>query len=380
MKPDAMPAIVAVDGFATAAFSQIADVFARGVARQESGGAAFCVYQNGVKVVDLVGGAFERETVVQVLSVSKAIVAVAAAHAAEAGRLDLDEPIAVHWPAFARTSTARITTRMVLAHSSGIPVVAEKLTIDELLAGELDRAVERQEPLWGPGTAHGYAAFTFGALMDGVFRSALDTSVADYTARYLTDRLEAAFWFGVSDAVRSRTIPLEFRNPALTPAEALAQRDGTAVPDGSFAAILPDPAGFFGDRRVAAAGWPALSGVGSASGLARIIAATIGEVDGIRLLTEESLTNMVEVRSAGLDRCLHKHNRFGSGVELPHTHLPLLGPGSYGHQGAAGSLVAAHPGRGLAIAYTTNVSSPVLGAADQALALCAAIRQMDDVR
>lgn len=51
----------------------------------------------------------------------------------------------------------------------------------------------------------------------------------------------------------------------------------------------------------------------------------------------------------------------------------MVGPGSFGHDGAAGQLAFAHPGHRLGFAYQTNQPGPAWDV--RAEALCAALRE-----
>ncbi|WP_411134257.1 serine hydrolase domain-containing protein [Streptomyces sp. C10] len=51
---------------------------------------------------------------------------------AEQGKLDLHAPVAAYWPEFARRGKEGIATRMVLAHTAGIPLAGRQLTFEEL--------------------------------------------------------------------------------------------------------------------------------------------------------------------------------------------------------------------------------------------------------
>jgi CubicO group peptidase (beta-lactamase class C family) len=105
---------------------------------------------------------------------------------------------------------------------------------------------------------------------------------------------------------------------------------------------------------------PAANGVGTARALARIYAATIGEVDGVRLLSPESVDRARAPRTDALGpppplpAIGGPPQRFGLGFELPRPIVPMLGEGSFGHPGAGGRLAYAHPESGLAVAYVCN--------------------------
>src|SRR5262249_54253077 len=96
---------------------------------------------------------------------------------------------------------------------------------------------------------------------------------------------------------------------------------------------------------------PSSNGIATARGLARLYAALIGEVDGVRLLDAASLAGLSAMQSDGPDRILHLHTRFGSGFMLPPTLSPSASESAFGHPGAGGSLGFADPRAGFALGY-----------------------------
>lgn len=363
-----------VTGHAAGRFAELEDVFARSLVRQGGGGAALAVYVDGEPVVDLAGGSLRPTSLIQVMSVSKAVAAVAALHAHEQGLLDLDRPVADIWPQLSRPAVATITPRMVLSHSSGLPALARPLSIEALFDGTAADTLTAQDPLWKPGTRHGYGAFTFGLLLDEILRNTTGLDVADYVSKHVTGPLGADFWFGVPEGQAERLTTLEFPPPAATPRDVAAHADGSIILDGALAAIADGATEFFADSRVRAARWPSMSGVTTADSLARVFAATVAPVDGVTLLSPDTVDVLRTPHSEGWDAVLRKTNRFGLGVELPHVHLPLLGPDSFGHQGAAGSVIAVDPASRTSVAVLIDRPSGVSGASDQALVLIAAVR------
>lgn len=369
-----MPPVASVTGSNSTAGADLREIFSRALSRTP-GGAQLVVTRDGETLLDVAGGGIGTDTPVQVFSVSKLIVALAAAHAHEAASVDLDAPLASYWSAFDRPSTATLTARHVLAHASGINAVGRPLSTDELLAGALDEAVAVQEPHWAPGTDHGYHAFTYGALMNGVFRHAVGTSVQEYAAAHIIKPSGADFWFGAPDDILPRLAPLSFDAPILTEATVAAIMEGRMIQDGSFLPILTDAPHFFTDARVQQADWPAMSGISTASSLARIANAALGLGNGEPLISGVALEAMTAERSRGMDRSLFHFSRFGSGVELPHPFMPYLGGRSFGHQGAGGSVIAMDPQTGIVVAYVSTHTSATVGGSDQAITLLAAVRE-----
>ncbi|TME98447.1 MAG: beta-lactamase family protein, partial [Chloroflexi bacterium] len=92
--------------------------------------------------------------------------------------------------------------------------------------------------------------------------------------------------------------------------------------------------------------------------LARLYAATIGEVDGVRLLTPNTLAKATEPQSAGEDLVLGYETRYATGFQLSFPFRPMAGEGSFGHYGMGGSVGFAHPGHGFAFGYVMNQMGP----------------------
>ncbi|MCU1410475.1 MAG: CubicO group peptidase beta-lactamase class family [Rhodoglobus sp.] len=361
-----------MSGFAEPEFESLQDVFARVVGAQGRGGAALSIYRDARPVVDLVAGDYAQDGVQLLFSVSKAVTAIAAASAERDGALDLDAPLASFWPAFDRASTRAITTRMVLSHRSGIPALDRRLSLEEVLAGEDERALESQEPYFEPGTAHGYGAFTFGVFMNGVFRRTVGTDVGAFVAERLSAPLGLDLWIGTPEAVWPRVQGILYDPPALTPLRA-AWIESSPIPAGTTSQLAATM-DLFNSPSALAANWPSTSGVASARALARLLASTLGEVDGVRLIDDRGLDAMLQPRSEGVDRVLGIVTRFGTGMQLPFPQFPLLGPTSFGHEAAGGSAVFADRESGISVGYTTNVYPPMAGASAGFLALLPTIR------
>jgi CubicO group peptidase (beta-lactamase class C family) len=90
--------------------------------------------------------------------------------------------------------------------------------------------------------------------------------------------------------------------------------------------------------------------------LARIYAATIGDVDGVRLLasaTVETARTLVTPENEP-DACLIMPTTFGMGFMVHGPFSLFGGPGSFGHPGAGGSVAFALPEKEIGFAYVMN--------------------------
>src|SRR5256714_7566642 len=160
-------------------FAGVRHEFARNFAERGEVGASVCITVDGETVVDLWGGAadpatgraWEQDTIGVVWSCTKGATALCAHVLASRGELSLDAPVAEYWPEFAKNGKDAITVRMLLAHQAGLAALREPNPEAgycdwDLIAGRL----AEQQPLWEPGTRHGYHALTFGHLVGEVVR------------------------------------------------------------------------------------------------------------------------------------------------------------------------------------------------------------------
>src|SRR6202035_933914 len=99
-----------VDGQIEPGFDGVRDAFERNFTTHGDIGAAFCLYVEGQKVVDIWGGVADaktgtpwaQDTLTLVYSTTKGVTAICAHLLAERGQLDLDAPVADYWPEFAK--------------------------------------------------------------------------------------------------------------------------------------------------------------------------------------------------------------------------------------------------------------------------------------
>jgi CubicO group peptidase (beta-lactamase class C family) len=110
------------------------------------------------------------------------------------------------------------------------------------------------------------------------------------------------------------------------------------------------------DPAVQAAQLPAVNGIGNARGAARIFAALIGEIDGVRLLSARSMkqARCEQVRGPDIAAIGMTESALGLGFNLPTEARPLGGPGSFGSVGLGGCRAWALPEAKLAFAYLPN--------------------------
>jgi CubicO group peptidase (beta-lactamase class C family) len=158
-----------------------------------------------------------------------------------------------------------------------------------------------------------------------------------------------------------------------------------AGPDTFLGRTLTGPSGLFhydemwNTRAIHAAELPSSNGIAEARAVARMYAATVGAVDGVRLLEPATVAAATEVQAEGPDKVVMFPMRYGLGFMLPPT-VPSPGPRAFGHAGAGGSLGFADPDRELGFGYIMNRMEMGMSVDERASSLAAAVYACLDAR
>lgn len=319
---------------------------AAGLVRARGNTAQLCVLLNNEIVLDRCFGC-RPDDLFWIFSASKPFVALLIHRLAEQGELALDDPVAKHWPEFAKNGKQAVTIRHVLQHRSGIPV-ARNAALDMLAIADWDRAVravERARPTHPPGRAAAYHIVTYGVILGELARR--------ITATPLPAALRAAFFdplalhdtdLGISDENWSRHVPVR---GADAPARLTAR--------------------FVNRKALRQAVIPAAGISTTARDLARFYQALLngGELDGARILKPDTLARAREPSAAPgeVDRIIRLPLRWSHGFQLggptPPRYPPKpmgrrSSPLTFGHNGSNCCIAWADPTRALVFAYLTD--------------------------
>jgi CubicO group peptidase (beta-lactamase class C family) len=386
-----------IEGQVEAGYGGVRDAFATNFSSHGDVGAAFCLYVNGRKVVDIWGGVadlktgrkWDEDTLTLVYSTSKGVSAICAHLLAQRGQLDLDAPVVDYWPEFRQAGKSQIPVRWLLSHRAGLPAIDRHLTPEEALAWEpAVEALAGQSPVWEPGAKHGYHALTYGWLVGEVIRRATGNTLGEVLLKEVSGPLGLDLWIGLPESEEQRVCRLIAVQPAqispeelsALPPERLEMLEAMASPTSLAMRALnvTDPPFNFNSRAVHAGELPAANAIATARALAKLYAATIGEIDGIRLLEPATVEDATREQANGPDQVLLQDTRFGSGFFLPSPFSPLMGPRSFGHAGAGGSLAFADPERRVGFAYVMNKMQQNLSGDPRTADLIAAAKRATD--
>jgi len=382
-----------VHGDVAAGFERVQHAFGANFDQHGDVGAAFALFVGGTKVVDIWGGVadvkkdreWDADTLTLVYSASKGITAIVAHLLAKRGELDLDAPVVSYWPEFGTEGKQDVPVRWLLSHRTGLPTFERRITVDEALAWEpAVEALATQRPLWEPGTTYGYHALTYGWLVGEVIRRATGRSLSRILAEDISNPLGLDLWIGLPASEESRVSRLIAATPpvldeaalAVIPSDQLRRMRESADPSSlAFRTLNPTHPPFnFNSPALHAGELGAANAITTARALAKLYASTLSEVDGIRVLDPATVAAATKEQSSGTDFVMGTPGRFGTGFQLPFDGS-LMGPSSYGHAGAGGSLAFADPEAGVAFAYVMNRMQIFLGPDPRTRGLIEAVRQ-----
>jgi CubicO group peptidase (beta-lactamase class C family) len=379
-----------INGTVADGFGAVADAFERNFAEHDELGAAFSLYVGGEMKADLWAGVadkrtgrpWEQNTLQLVFSTTKGAAAICVARLVEAGTVSYDDTVATYWPEFGANGKGDVTIAQMMSHQAGLPYVDAELGFDDAMAvTPMVEALAAQAPIWEPGTKHGYHAVTYGWLAGELLRRVDGRSLGTYFAEEIAAPLGLEFWIGLPESEEPRVARLEASPPPEDPnVRAMIEQftgPGTILHkaltcNGALASDGDDNA--FNSRAVHATEMPAANGITTARSLARMYAATVGQVDGVRLIDDDTVRRASAEAVNGSDAILVFPSQFGMGFMLHGSLTPMFGPTSFGHAGAGGSLGYADPEAGIGYGYVMNQMASGIAGDPRTINLTEAIR------
>ena len=345
-----------IRGVCAARFGAVRAALAESLEKDDVG-ASVAVFVDGEPVVDIWGGfadaartiPWQRDTITNVWSTTKTMVALCMLILADRGEVDLAAPVAWYWPEFGAAGKDGVQVRHVLAHTAGLPDFDPPVTAADLYDWSAVTARLAAQPLcWVPGTAAGYHSLTQGFVLGEVIRRVTGRPAGEFFAAEVAGPLGADFHLGLPAEHDHRVAPLLAPPSAGSGdwvASAPAQAGAGAPAEAPGAAIRVSDGNSEAWRR---AQIPAASGFGNARSVAAVqsVLACGGTVAGVRLLSAAGCEVARQEQFRGLDRMLGTTMRYGMGYGMFDR--------SVGWGGWGGSLVVADLDARMAVAYVMN--------------------------
>lgn len=351
-------------------FQQIADLFFAQQERYPLGGSSLAIFKDGLPVINIWQGEAEagkpwtQDTTSVVFSCTKALTSIMAHRLVQEGKLDLDQKVSHYWPEFAQEGKQDMPVKWLLQHKAGLSTTRRDLTIDQITDGHtIENELAAQEPLWEPGTTHGYHALTFGSLIGKLIHNITGLTAGKYFAELIAEPLGVDAWIGLPKDKFANLAPLiSDGNRAEVNAEPntdLYWQTKAMSFGGALNHLVESYETGFNNPQLIAAELPAAGGVSNAFSLAKIFSAAATETNGVRLLEDETLRAAVVPQSTGPVKFEPKGGTWfpawGNGFMIDVPGLKdLLGPSSFGHDGLGGQNAFGDFEHRIGFAYTSN--------------------------
>jgi CubicO group peptidase (beta-lactamase class C family) len=339
-------------------------------------GAAISLWQNGELLLNLHGGfrdarreqRWTEDTIVGIWSATKGLGSACLLHVLQHHKIDIERRVGEFWPEFAKAGKEAITIAQLLSHQAGLAALDRRVDILDY-EGVID-AVEKQEPNWPPGTAHGYHARTFGFLVDELIRRIAGAAAREYWRTNFAAPLDLDLWIGLPEKENVRVATMFAARTGKTPEPQQFYLD--LAKHGTFARkVFGSPHGLNSVSEMnkpenRARSFVSFGGIGSANSLAKFYAmlANGGRLDDREFFSAKTLSWMTTTLTDGTDRVVGIPTAFSAGFMKDSataarqlfgtpSKLPVrLGP--FGHPGAGGSHAFADAKSKISFAYVMN--------------------------
>ncbi|MEM5515644.1 serine hydrolase domain-containing protein [Henriciella sp. AS95] len=352
-----------ISGHVSAGFEPVRDVFEATFEAGEELGAGFAAIIDGETVVDIKGGYADRkketpwtaETLVPIYSTTKGIASIILAKAVNELQQGYETREADVWPEFSAAGKGDITIGQMVSHQAGLVGFVEPIDPGLWLdPPALAAALADIEPLWEPGTAHGYHPLTWGYLVGETVKRITGRSLGTILREDVCEPAGIDFHIGlpaaqhdrVADIMRPREMPQlgdinEFNRTAFLTKWGSPDRGGAIWREIEI---------------------PSANGHGTALSVAQLygVYAHRGQLDGQVLLGAQAFEELTKRRTIGQDLVLPFITEFAAGVMRNNLGIYGPNPDTLAHSGWGGSLALGDPERHLSAAYVMNKQSNYL--------------------
>lgn len=344
-------------------------------------GAAAAVFRDGQLDLSMWGGyadadqniPWDEGTLVNVWSTTKGICSACVAQLIDRGVLDYNTKFSDYMEAFRTESKREITLGMVLSHQSGMCGFPNSMNVEDLY--DLESAVDMLtslEPLWTPGTAHGYHALSGMMLVSALLKQVYGKTLKQHINDELLENWGLDIYIGLPDHLRERVATI--LDPAAVSSEDvvdnLSEIQASALQNPLLTPAVANTRGW------QSAEIPSANGFATAKALAGIYGALAngGKFGDRRFLSEPTLAEASRARTpVRSDLVLGVETQWANGFWLNNLGFYGPNPQSFGHSGWGGSFAFADPNTGIGFAYTMNYMGTQLIGGPRAMALVNAL-------
>ena len=377
-----------IKGYCDDRFLKIKKIFSNQVNNGYELGCSLAVEYKGKEVVNLYGGytdetkanLWNKNTLVNVWSVTKAVTGVCIVKLISENKLDVNKKVSYYWPEYDCNGKSDTKVIDLLTHRAGMFAFENnypKCSWNDW--EEFTLALERQKPFREPGLTQGYHAMTFAWLVGEIIRRIDGRMPGDYFKEEIAEPFNLDFHIGLSEDDIHRCADVSYKrldnlNPQLGFIKFIPNiflnKDLNNLKE-SF--VSGDFKKAFKSDRLDKDGpnsldWrtaqiPAANGHGTAQSLAKLfgILSTGCQRDNIKLLDLDTLMNSIKIYSSGPDTVLFGTKlNFGLCFMLQGNEnnkisfAPVFKENAFGHAGIGGSVAFGDTKNKIGYAFVCN--------------------------
>jgi CubicO group peptidase (beta-lactamase class C family) len=352
-----------ISGYCDPRFNKVLERFAANFAEGAEDGACVSVTLDGKPVVDLWGGfadrahtkPWQRDTIVNMMSVSKAASAVCMHMLIDRGLIDMEAPVAKYWPEFAQAGKEKLPVKYVLDHRSGLALVPEVKYGAIADWKWMTEALARQAPIWPYGEVAAYHGLTQGFILGEIVRRVSGKSLGTMFREEVAKPLGLDYHIGLKPDEEARVA--EYIPDALINGFRVKEPvDPKNLNPYVWAQLAADED--FNTKEWHRAEIPSANGHGTARAIARLYAMLVngGELDGVRIMSAAAVKRMTTEQHNLTEVLRGRAYHQASGVLLNTPPYVYMGPNphAFGHHGAGGSIGIGDPDAKVGFGYGTN--------------------------
>ena len=342
-------------------FQETYELFKRNIESDEEVGASFAVYKDGKPIIDLYGGfqdrdkkiSWNKETIVNVHSTSKGIVAMVVAKLIDNGDLELEKRVCDYWPEFSENGKNDIKVKTLLSHQAGLYGWRDPL--DETDFYKWDYVCEllaKQKPFHEPSKEICYHPKTIGFLVGELIKRITKKSVGKNLHELLSKPLDAKCFIGtpeiyhnnIAELISSESLRKAFSNPENV--------------DNYLVTAFLNPANR--TKTANTSEWrlaeiPAMNCHGNSRSIAKIYDHFINHQSN-NFISNETFKLVTAVAVSGDDNVMKSPMQWScAGYSVGGGKLFGESSKAFGHTGWGGSMAFGDPENGLSFAYTMNL-------------------------
>ena len=197
-----------IKGYCRPDFIEIQNIFADSITSGHETGASIAIEHKGEMIVDLYGGykdvakniPWEKDTLVNVFSVTKGVTAACVAMLVDQGKLDVHSKVSDYWPEYACNGKENTKVIDFLCHRSNNFGFRDGIPMGSWQNWDVfTQALAEQEPFGEPGSSQGYHAVTYGWLVGEIIKRVDGRDVGTFFKEEISDPFNINFKIGLSD-------------------------------------------------------------------------------------------------------------------------------------------------------------------------------------